>query len=469
MPPLLANDRKRPRSAPPMITADVAPPAERLLTHLARFARALRRVGLAVSPQKLVNAVLAVQAVGLSRRGDLYWALHAVFVNRPDQREFFDQVFFLFWRSPGALEGGAGDTLPQGDGWQPISRRVAEALLRESGREARERSIESEFDARLTWSSRERLKFRDFEEMSGDELAEAQAAMRFMAPLVKPVPGRRFQTHPRGTRIDMRRTLRASMRAGPDTIPLIRRQQRDRPPSFVVLCDISGSMSTYSRVFLHFAHAMGRRYPRVSTFLFATRLTNVTRCLRDRDVDRALSAAGRLAGDWEGGTRIGQCLRQFNRDWSRRVLAQVPTVLLVSDGLDRDAGDGLTREIERLHKSCRTLIWLNPLLRYDEFQPLAAGIRAILPHVDEFRSIHNLESVAGLAVALSRNSTRETVTATGLPAWDAAVARGLLDGPKPAAPRTVRPTFSRGRRDELPARGGTAKNCGVSLLGRRLR
>ena len=383
-----------------------APPGERLLEHLARFARALRRVGLPVSPEKLVNAVLAVEAVGIARRGDLYWALHAVFVNRPDQREFFDQVFFLHWRSPGALEGGSGDTAPKGDGWQPISRRVAEALLQDSG-QGREQAAGPEFDARMTWSSRERLKFKDFEEMSGDELAEAQAAIRLMAPPVKPIPGRRFRTHPRGTRIDMRKTLRASMRTGPDTIPLVRRRQRARPPSFVVLCDISGSMSTYSRVFLHFAHGLGQRYRRVSTFLFATRLTNVSRCLRDRDPDRALSAAGRLAQDWEGGTRIGQCLHEFNRDWSRRVLAQAPTVLLVSDGLDRDAGEGLAREIERLHKSCRTLIWLNPLLRYDRFQPLAAGIKAILPHVDEFRPVHNLESVASLAAVLSDTAAQQ--------------------------------------------------------------
>ena len=384
----------------PVTSNSSVPPGERLLEHLARFARALRRVGLPVSPEKLVNAVLAVEAVGIARRGDLFWALHAVFVNRPDQREFFDQVFFLHWRSPGALEGGCGDTAPRGDGWRPISRRVAEALLQDSG-QGREQAAESEFDATMTWSGRERLKFKDFEEMSGDELAEAQAAVRLMAPPVKPVPGRRFRTHPRGTRIDMRKTLRASMRTGPDTIALVRRRRRARPPSFVVLCDISGSMSTYSRIFLHFAHGLGQRYRRVSTFLFATRLTNVSRCLRDRDVDRAVGAAGRLAEDWEGGTRIGQCLHEFNRDWSRRVLAQVPTVLLVSDGLDRDAGEGLTREIERLQKSCRRLIWLNPLLRYDKFQPLAAGIKAILPHVDEFRSIHNLESVAGLAAVLS--------------------------------------------------------------------
>ena len=399
------------------MTASIsALPAERLLTHLASFARALRGVGLAVSPEKLVNAVLAVEAVGISRRSDLYWALHSVFVNRPDQREFFDQVFFLFWRSPGALEGGAGDTPPKGEGWQPLSRRVAEALLQEPDRAREPAVVESELDARMTWSSQERLKSRDFEEMSGDEMAEAQGAVRHMAPLVKPIPGRRFQTHPRGARIDMRKTLRASLRAGADIIPLVRRRQRDRPPSFVVLCDISGSMSTYSRVFLHFAHAMTQRYVRVSTFLFATRLTNVSRCLRDRDVDRALGAAGHLAKDWEGGTRIGQCLHEFNRDWSRRVMAQVPTVLLVSDGLDRDAGEGLTREIERLHKSCRKLIWLNPLLRYDKFQPLAAGIKAILPHVDEFRSIHNLESVAELAAVLSGAAGSHYQRAVGLEA-----------------------------------------------------
>ena len=388
-----------------MIEMASATAGGRLLGRVAEFARALRRVGLPMSPGKLVNAVLAVEAVGIARRSDLYWTLHAVFVNRPDQREFFDQVFFLFWSDPGALEGRPGVTAPTAQGWQPLSRRVAEALLQDREQAPAPRTV-SELDARLTWSPREHLKYKDFEEMSADELTVAQAAVRAMAPPVTAVPGRRFQMHPRGARIDMRRTLRAAMRAGPDTIPLIRRRQRDRPPSFVMLCDISGSMSTYSRVFLHFAHAMCQRYKRVSTFLFATRLTNVSRCLRDRDVDRALGASGRLAKDWEGGTRIGQCLHEFNRDWSRRVLAQVPTVLLLTDGLDRDAGEGLAREIERLHKSCRRLIWLNPLLRYDRFQPLAAGIRTILPHVDEFRSIHSLESVAELAAALGRKSHR---------------------------------------------------------------
>ena len=302
---------------------------------------------------------------------------------------------------PRRLDGGSDGTVAKEEGWQPLSRRVAEALLQAREPDtATQRPARVELDARLTWSREERLASKDFEEMSADELAEAQRAVRTMALPVKAVLGRRYRTHPRGTRIDMRKTLRVSMRTGADTIPLIRRRQRERPPSIVMLCDISGSMSTYSRVFLHLAHGMTQRYTRVSTFLFATRLTNITRCLRDRDVDRALDAAGRMAIDWEGGTRIGQCLHEFNRDWSRRVLAQVPLVLLLCDGLDRDAGEGLSVEIERLHKSCRRLIWLNPLLRFDGFQPLAAGIKSILPHVDEFRPIHNLESVGALARVL---------------------------------------------------------------------
>ena len=387
----------------PRRPAAAAGDGDRLLAHLTRFARALRRVGLPVNPEKLISAVTAVQAVGIGRRGDFYWTLHAVFVDRPEQREVFDQVFYLYWRDPGALDGAPGGALSKEERRQRIGRRVAEALLR--GREpprARELPSGVEFDARSSWSRDERLKSKDFEEMSADELAEAQAAAHAMAPLVKAVPSRRYRTHPRGTRIDMRNTLRASMRTGPDAMPLIKRRRRDRPPSFVLLCDISGSMTAYSRVFLHFAHGMTQRYARVSTFLFATRLTNITRCLRGRDVDHALRSAGRAAEDWEGGTRIGRCLHEFNRDWSRRVLAQTPWVLLLSDGLDHDAGEGLTREIERLHRSCRRLIWLNPLLRYDEFQPLAAGIRTILPHVDEFRPIHNLKSVGDLAAALAR-------------------------------------------------------------------
>jgi uncharacterized protein with von Willebrand factor type A (vWA) domain len=198
----------------------------------------------------------------------------------------------------------------------------------------------------------------------------------------------------------MRKTLRAALRQA-DLIQLQRKRRRTRPPPLVVLCDISGSMSRYSRLFLHFMHAVTNDRDRVHTFLFGTRLTNVTRMLRHKDVDEAIANVAASVEDWSGGTRIGQTLAEFNRFWSRRVLGQGAVVLFISDGLDRDAGAGIGREIDRLHKSCRRLIWLNPLLRYEAFEPKSLGMRAILPHVDEFRPVHSLESLESLIEALS--------------------------------------------------------------------
>jgi len=220
------------------------------------------------------------------------------------------------------------------------------------------------------------------------------------------LPTRRFRADPAGPRIDMRATLRNSLRGGASDIDLRRRRRRERHPPLVVLCDISGSMSRYSRMLLHFLHALTNDRDRVYTFLFGTRLTNITRQLRQRDVDVALARVAEAVEDWSGGTRIGASLREFNRRWSRRVLGQGALVIFISDGLDRDAGEGLAEEMERLHKSCRRLIWLNPLLRYEGFEPRSLGMRAILPHVDDFRTVHNLESLGQLAAALGSASAR---------------------------------------------------------------
>jgi uncharacterized protein len=227
------------------------------------------------------------------------------------------------------------------------------------------------------------------------------------------VPTRRFRPDPNGARADMRATLRASLRAG-GLLALRRKSRGERQPPLVILCDISGSMQRYSRLFLHFMHAVTNDRDRVYTFLFGTRLTNVTRFLRYKDVDVALDKVTEAVEDWSGGTRIGRCLAYFNRVWSRRVLGQGAIVLFISDGLDRDAADGLEKEIDRLHKSCRRLIWLNPLLRYEAFEPKSLGMRAILPHVDEFRPVHNLESLDDLAVQLSRPQPRRLEAAA---AW----------------------------------------------------
>ena len=242
--------------------------------------------------------------------------------------------------------------------------------------------------------------------MSVEEIERAKAAVASLRLPLMNVPTRRYRGHPQGRLIDMRASLRATLRSGNAGITLVRKRRRDRPPPLTIICDISGSMSRYSRMLLHFAHTVTGERERVSSFVFGTRLTNVTRQLRERDVDAALAGVSHLVEDWSGGTRIGVCLHAFNHTWSRRVLGQGAVLLLITDGLDRDGGDGLEREMERLHKSCRRLIWLNPLLRYERFEPRSMGMRAMLPHVDDFRSAHNLDSLVDLIKALSRASPR---------------------------------------------------------------
>lgn len=385
----------------------------RIAINLMHFARVLRTAGLPVGPGRLLAAIEAVEAVGLESRRDFYWALHAVFVNRRDQHAVFDQAFHLFWRNPDLLKRMMGMMLPtvrpelQPDR-KEMNRRVAEALkggLPAPEPEGKE-EVKVELDAALTVSDREQLQAKDFEAMSVEELAAARRMLARMALPVAEVATRRFRPDPHGARVDPRATLRRMLRTGGDVADLARRSVRTRTPPLVVLCDISGSMTRYSRMLLHFMHAVANDRDRVHSFVFGTRLTDITRHLRHRDVDVALDAVSSAVQDWSGGTRIGTALAEFNRVWARRVLGQGAVVLLITDGLDRDAGDGLAAAAERLHKSCRRLIWLNPLLRWDGFAPKSSGIRALLPHVDEFRPVHNLNSLAALAAALDRVGPR---------------------------------------------------------------
>jgi hypothetical protein len=385
----------------------------RLVANLMHFARTLRAAGLPVGPGKVLDAVAAVEEVGITDRRDFYWTLHAVFINRPDQRLIFDQAFHVFWRNPELLKKMLGLVLPQINIDMPqqqqgeeMSRRLAEALNpNPESREVEETEIE--FDAAMTFSDREQLRGMDFEKMSLDELARAKAAIARLRLPIQDVPTRRHGPDPRGARADMRATMRAALRSG-GLIELKRKSPRRRPPPLVVLCDISGSMSRYSRVFLHFMHSITNDRDRVFTFVFGTRLTNITRYLRYRDVDVALDRVAGAVADWSGGTRIGASVAEFNRLWSRRVLGQGAVVLMITDGLDRDAGTGLGHEMDRLHRSCRQLIWLNPLLRYEGFEPRSLGMKAMLPYVDEFRPVHNLESLQSLVDVISAAAHRKT-------------------------------------------------------------
>lgn len=393
------------------------PGGGKLAANMMHFARVLRAAGLPVGPGQVLDALGAVAAVGIGRREDFYWALNAVFVTRRDQRELFDQAFHVFWRNPRLLERVMGLVLPQlrlaraAEDMEEVSRRLAEALAGADAKGA-DREAELVTDAVMTWSERESLQRIDFEKMSAAEMEAAKRAVAAMRLPVMNVPTRRFRPDPTGWRVDMRATLRASLRGGGAAIPLRYRRRRRRPPPLVILCDISGSMARYSRMLLHFLHAITNDRDRVSTFLFGTRLTNITRHLRHRDVDVALDRVADAVEDWSGGTRIGHCLGAFNRYWSRRVLGQGAVVLLITDGLDRDAGEGLEQNMERLHKSCRRLVWLNPLLRFAGYEAKSQGARAMRPHVDELRTVHNLESLADLAAVLGDLGKRRQEGAT---------------------------------------------------------
>ncbi len=389
----------------------------KLAGNITHFARALRAAGIPVGPGSVVRAVRAVAAAGFGDQRDFYWTLHACFVTRPEQRATFHQVFRLFWRDPRYLEHMMAMMLPSVRGVQEerkaraAEKRAAEALLDGVERDVPdlaqggEEETEIEIDASLTMSREERLRSLDFEQMTNAEMAEAKRMLARLTLPVRPIRSRRTKASANGRLPDWRRTMRESMRYGGEAQSLAMKKRRIRWPNLVVICDISGSMSQYSRAVLHFLHAVsnqkGAGWSKVYGFTFGTRLTNITRHLATRDVDAALSAAGAEAQDWEGGTRIGACLHRFNRDWSRRVLGQGAVVLLISDGLDRDSPHDLEVEMQRLQLSARRLIWLNPLLRWQGFAPKAAGIRAMLPHVDSFRAGHNIASLEALAQALA--------------------------------------------------------------------
>ena len=383
----------------------------RLSENILYFARALRAAGIPVGPGAVLDALEALSVANVGTRDDFYWTLHAVFVKRHEHTILFDQAFRIFFRKRGYIEKMIASMLPEiapgsPKAPPPGAQRIQEALF--SGLNERDQSkSEVEVDARLTVSDQEILQKKDFAQMSAAEIAAAKEAIARLTLPLDEVRTRRLAPNRHGHIIDVRRTLRASMKAGGALIDLKYLGPRVKEPPIVALLDISGSMSEYTRLFLHFLHAVTDARKRMTTFLFGTRLTNVTRAIRQRDPDEALAACSANVADWSGGTRIATSLHTFNKQWARRVLTQGAVVLLITDGLERDADDTLAFEIDRLHRSCRRLIWLNPLLRFHGFEARAKGVQTMLPHVDELRPIHNLESMTDLVRALSGASAKD--------------------------------------------------------------
>ena len=389
---------------------DLDLPPGRLPDNILYFARALRTAGLPVGPGAVLDAVEAARVAPFSSRDDFRAAFHAVFVKRREHTPVFDGVFRVFWRRRGFLEQLVGALSPKAPPTAPArpkpeagAARVADALFKRA-QVADDSRPSLDLDARFTVSAEEVLRTKDFAQMSADEITAATAAIRALRMPADALRLRRLAPDPRGRHIDPRRSFRRSLRAGGAVIDLARREPIERPPPVVAICDISGSVADYTRVFLHFLHALAARR-RVSTFLFGTRLTDVSRALRHRDVDDALAAVSAAVPDWSGGTRIAASLHLFNRHWLRRVGAGSATVILFTDGLERDGGGELEAEMRRLQRSCRRLVWVNPLLRFDGFEARASGIRAMLPFVDEFRPIHNLRAVGELCAALGEGGS----------------------------------------------------------------
>jgi uncharacterized protein len=393
-----------------------------LSRNVMQFARLLRRAGLPVGPAETLGGAKALTVIDLGDKVQMRAALRAAMVHRHEHQEVFDEAFAIFWRDPESAKYARAMALMSGQvedptrKMTPASRRVAEAIAPQMAQAPREAPKEKvELDAVLTVSERERLQGMDFEAMSAEEIAQAKAEMRRLVLPLELVRARRRRADSHGPRIDLKRTIRASLRRGGDVLELARTRAVVRPPPLVVLCDISGSMARYAQILLHFLHAVTNDRDRVHVFLFGTRLTNITRQLRHRDPEVAFQLVAHIVPDWSGGTRIGEALAQFNRFWARRVLGQGAVVLLITDGLDREGARGLAENMDRLHRSCRRLIWLNPLLRWEGFEPKSQGIKAMLPHVDEFRPVHNLASLRELIAALSRPNGAPRPIAVGDP------------------------------------------------------
>jgi len=406
--PSQTDEAKEPRATSARPAANIAIGAAdggRLGDNIVHFVRLLRASGLSVGPDRTRLAIEAVMATGIEDPRKLYWSLHAALVTRRTDREIFNQAFVMFWKDPGYLEQMMSLVVPSfrsgvGEDDKSLSRRLSESLFQKSGGAASPDENPVEVDARGSFSVSDGFQSKDFEEMSSSELALARRAIQTLTLPGDRMRTRRFRPAGQAGQLDLRRVLRETAAKGADHLQPRWRAPVVRRPPLVVLTDISGSMETYARVLLHFVHALTNDRDRVSVFLFGTRLTNITRMLVNRDPDVAIAQVGQDVTDWSGGTRIGAALGDFNRLWARRVLGQNATVLLITDGLDREGAEGIGPAARKLSANARRLIWLNPLLRYDSYEPVASGAAALSAHVNEQRACHNLTSLRELATAL---------------------------------------------------------------------
>lgn len=376
-----------------------------LLRNMLLFGRLLRAVGVSITPTQILDLVEALEYVDIRRRQDFKDSARTILVSKHEHIPLFDRAFDMFWRArekDALREMELGQLLkkqPQKQEVEIIERQPAP----QQGADSPEREQEEPLpDKVFTYSEREVLRRKDFTELTPDELQEVKRMMQSMRWRLEQRRTRRKSRAARGAYLDMRRTMRQNLRFGGQPLLLSwqRRKQKRRP--LVVICDISGSMERYSRVLLKFIYVISNGLENVEAFVFSTRLTRITRQLRQRDIDAALDQITASVQDWAGGTRIGEALKTFNYEWGRRVLGQGAIVLIISDGWDRGDINLLRREMARLQLSSQRLIWLNPLLGSESYEPLTRGIQVALPHIDDFLPVHNLTSLEQLGNLLEK-------------------------------------------------------------------
>ena len=374
----------------------------RLLDNLLFFGRLLRRSGIDVHPGRMIDLVDALGHVNLSTRDEVYHTCRALLVHRREQLAVFDVVFDHFWRQRlGRRSAATSLTTPPSSTVDklepPPSHEIVAHVGPVAGSDKEAASLENGVK---TWSERTGLATKDFAALTPGEIAEARLAL---ARLVWNPGERRTRrwVRGRGPKIDLRRAISDSLRTGGDIVMLKRRMRAIRARPLVLLCDVSGSMEGYSRMLLHFAHAVTKRHRRVEAFLFSTQLTRITRELRLARADDALGAVPRAVRNWSGGTRIGEAVKEFHQRWSRRALVGGPVVLIISDGWDCGDPGELRDQIARLQRSCHRLIWLNPLIGTLDYAPLTRGLQAALPYVDDFLPARTLNNLADLAIHLN--------------------------------------------------------------------
>ena len=370
----------------------------KLLDNILRFIRLLRKSGVKIGNQSSIDALKGIKILKIGSRKEFYWSLHTTLINRNEDKEIFDQCFYLFWQNPKIMEQVFNLLIPQiGTQKSPENpkkqlKRISENLGKKNIDLEKNQKDEIIFDSQMSWSNKSSINSKDFEMMSLSELKEAEEVIKKLLIKSKNQLTRRWKSKDNGIKISYKNTIKKSIQNN-GIIKLGYRSQLKKSKSLVILIDISGSMESYSRIMLFFSHLLMQQQNDIEVFTFGTSLTRITRLLKNKDIDFSLNKIGNFVTDWAAGTKITSSINDFNLNWSRRILTQNQSLILISDGLERDQTKNLDFEINRLSMFAKNIIWLNPLLRYEKFEPKVASIKTILKYVNKIVPIHNINSI----------------------------------------------------------------------------